>query len=492
MTEPTAEPISAAERSRAAASRTGESGRSVPGPTARTLVVLDDDPTGTQSVAGLPVLTRWRVDDLGWAMRTGAPAVYVLTNTRSLDASDAERVNEEVVRAAVEAGREQGVSVGFVSRGDSTLRGHFPLEPNTICRVLDELGEPQPRGIVLLPAFPEAGRVTVGGVHYVRVGGRRVPVGESEFARDATFGFRSSRLRDWVEEVSGGAIPAHSVAKLELPLISAGSESIAAWLESVPQGAVIAVDAESNDDLRAAARGFALAEQRGMGYVFRVGPPFVRALISQEPGATVDTAALRSSGRAGGGLIVVGSHVEVTTRQLARLVEERPDICRVEVPVREILDPARRDEAVAVLASRVVHGLETGDVVLATTREVVHGVDEDASLGLARSVSRAVVEIVRGVLADRLPKFVVAKGGITSSDVATAGMGISRAWVRGSLLPGMVSLWEPLDGAGVGVPYVVFAGNVGDDDALAEVVDRLSVVGTALPDRPEQVVEEYR
>ncbi|MBN9200813.1 MAG: hypothetical protein J0H70_05510, partial [Microbacterium chocolatum] len=49
----------------------------------------DDDPTGTQAVADLPVLSRWGVDDLGWALDTGAAAVYVLTNTRSHDAETA-------------------------------------------------------------------------------------------------------------------------------------------------------------------------------------------------------------------------------------------------------------------------------------------------------------------------------------------------------------------------------------------------------------------
>jgi uncharacterized protein YgbK (DUF1537 family) len=52
-------------------------------------------------------------------------------------------------------------------------------------------------------------------------------------------------------------------------------------------------------------------------------------------------------------------------------------------------------------------------------------------------------------------------------------LGIRRAWARGTLLPGIVSLWEPVDGPAAGLPYVVFAGNVGDDDALASVVERL-------------------
>ena len=71
--------------------------------TPRVLVVLDDDPTGTQSVSDLPVLTQWEVADFIWAFSQSKPAVYVLTNTRSLDPAEAAARNEEVVRNALAA-----------------------------------------------------------------------------------------------------------------------------------------------------------------------------------------------------------------------------------------------------------------------------------------------------------------------------------------------------------------------------------------------------
>src|SRR6476619_1131511 len=54
----------------------------------RRLVVLDDDPTGTQSVSELPVLTSWSVEDLRWALRQDTTGFFVLTNTRSLSETD--------------------------------------------------------------------------------------------------------------------------------------------------------------------------------------------------------------------------------------------------------------------------------------------------------------------------------------------------------------------------------------------------------------------
>ncbi|WP_288027191.1 nucleotide-binding domain containing protein, partial [Arthrobacter sp.] len=86
----------------------------------------------------------------------------------------------------------------------------------------------------------------------------------------------------------------------------------------------------------------------------------------------------------------------------------------------------------------------------------------------------AVVEVVNRVLKTAPPRFVIAKGGITSSDVAAHGLEIRHAMVRGPMLPGIVSLWEPVDGPAKGIPYVVFAGNVGDDQSLADVTRKLS------------------
>ncbi len=446
----------------------------------RVLVVLDDDPTGTQSVAELPVLTGWDRTDLAWALQSGKPAVYVMTNSRSLDPVDAAVRNREVVIAALQASRDTGVGVGFVSRSDSTLRGHYPLETDTIAATLLEQSGRTVDGVVIVPAFGEAGRLTVGGVHYAgSVQGGFVPVGETEFARDATFGYSSSDLREWVEEKTAGRHRAADVLALTLDVLRAGPESVAQLLSTVTDAAPVVVDCVEENDLRMLALGLDLAERAGKDFLYRVGPPFVRARVGQEvrPPLTVqDVARLhaaRPGRRAVGGLVVVGSHTALTTRQLD-VLRERRALAEVEVSVTDVLDPARRDAHLAAVVGTVVDRLARGNVVIGTSRALVTGPDGAASLEIARRVSAAVVEVVQGVLAARPPRFVVAKGGITSSDVATRGLAIRRAVVRGPMLPGIVSLWEPSDGPARGIPYIVFAGNVGDDQSLADVVDTLS------------------
>ena len=446
----------------------------------RVLVVLDDDPTGTQSVADLPVLTGWSTDDLAWALRTGAPAVYVMTNTRSLDPVDAAVRNREVVIAALQASRATGVAVDFVSRSDSTLRGHFPLETDTIVACLAEQAGRTVDAVVIVPAFGEAGRLTVGGVHYAGTASRGfVPVGETEFARDATFGYASSDLREWVEEKTGGRHRAADVVALTLDVLRAGPEAVAQVLSTVTDAAPVVVDCVEENDLRILALGLDLAERAGKDLLYRVGPPFVRARIGQDvhaPLTAQDVVRIHAAGRGGlsaGGLVVVGSHMALTTRQLDVLRERRAP-AEVEVSVADVLDPDRRDAHLATVVRIVVDGLARGNVVVGTSRTLVTGDDGASSLDIARRVSTAVIEVVQAVLAARPPRFVVAKGGITSSDVATRGLGIRRAVVRGPMLPGIVSLWEPSDGPARGIPFIVFAGNVGGDESLADVVDTLS------------------
>ena len=444
----------------------------------RILVVLDDDPTGTQSVADLPVLTRWEVEDLRWALDQGAAAVYVLTNTRSLDPVEAAARNREVVTHALTAAADTGRPLGFVSRSDSTLRGHFPLEPDTIADVLAEVAGTDTDAVVIVPAFPDAGRVTIGGVHYTRAEqGTLVPVAETEFARDATFGFRHSELAGYIEEKSAGRYRAEDVMVLDLTVVRGGATGIADRLAAAHDRTPIAVDVVTEDDLRALALGLLEAESRGVRLLYRVGPPFVRARIGQEVRAPLTAAEVfgESGGAEGaGGLIVVGSHVGLTTRQLARLIQGHPAARTVEIAVDRLLDPPAAAGELDRVRAEVVTGLRVGDVVVSTSRLLVKRDDPAESLRIARTVSAAVVELVQLTLAEQPPRFVVAKGGITSSDVAAFGLQIRHGIIRGPMLPGILSLWEAVDGPAPGVPFVVFPGNVGGDDALLRVVRILS------------------
>ncbi|HEX4831104.1 MAG TPA: four-carbon acid sugar kinase family protein [Trebonia sp.] len=484
---PPARPVGAAE----VALRVAASGR--------VLVVLDDDPTGTQAVAGIPVLTQWTVPDLRWAFDQAVPAFFVLTNTRALPAERAAARNREVIRALVTAAGQAGARFAVASRGDSTLRGHYPLETDAIASELRAAAGTTVDGVILVPAYLDAGRLTVGGVHWVRGPGGLVPVGETEFARDPSFGFRSSHLGEYVEEKTGGRWRAGDVPAISLAGLRTGSmAALVATLTSLEGGMPVIVDAASEDDLRMLALAAMAAEAAGKTLVYRCGPSFVRARAGLEPRpplGAADLAAIRDQGgaldagnrdaaagtgpRAGHGLVIVGSHVGQTTRQLGAL-SRLGDLTHLELDVPAVLAAGRQPDAAgrlaalaAGLAVAAAGALARTDVVLTTSRAVAAGADSGASLAIARAVSDAVVAVARGVVSRVRPAWIIAKGGITSSEVATAGLGVRRAWARGTLLPGIVSVWDPVDSRVPGTPYVVFAGNVGDEGSLAAAVTAL-------------------
>ncbi|PFG27867.1 Uncharacterized protein conserved in bacteria [Corynebacterium renale] len=437
-------------------------------------IVLDDDPTGTQSVADLPVLTRWQPEDLAWAFEQGKPAIYVMTNSRSLAPEDAEQINKDVAAAAYAAAEQRGIRVAFVSRSDSTLRGHFPLEPYTLADMAAQHGQ-DTDGIVIVPAFGDAGRITVGGVHYAGGAGGYTPVGETEFAQDATFGFASSNLAEWVEEKTGGDVPADRVLHLDLATVRAGADAIAAALAGVADRQPVTVDIVTEEDLRLLSLGLIKAEESGKTFIYRVGPPFVRARIGQEIPEPLTAQAVAESRTTEptvpGGLIVVGSHVPTTTRQLGALLDaELAEV--VELDVARALDEG--DSYLDSLAKTVQEKLAGGNVVVHTSRTLITGADKQESLAIARRVSQAVVDVVNATAHALTPRFVIAKGGITSSDVASKGLEMGHATVIGPMQPGIISLWRLDDGPAAGVPYIVFAGNVGNDKSLVEVTATLS------------------
>ncbi len=435
------------------------------------LGVLDDDPTGSQSVHGVQLVTVLEEEAYGAALAGPAATCFVLTNTRSMEEAAAAEVNVLAARGLLSVAGRRGARLQLLSRSDSTLRGHVMAEVTALDSVRRETAGRGYDGVLFVPAFLEAGRLTAGDIHWARVGGRLVPVGETEFAQDAAFGYSASDLRDFVAEKSGGTIRRGAVDSIGLADIRLGGpQRVRELLAGVRDGSWVVVNATEYSDLETVAAGVLMAERAGASFLFRTGPSFVRALVGMGPRAPLRGPDIWPAGRprqGGHGLVVVGSHVGQTSRQLAAL-RARGGITAFELDVPAIVGGG---EVAAGTARQVAAALRDSDVLLYTSRAVATGRDGAGSLAIARTVSAALSRTVRESLAAR-PAWVVAKGGITSHDVARHGLGIRRAEVAGQLFPGIISLLRPLDAApeAIGVPYVVFAGNVGGDGTLADVV----------------------
>lgn len=436
----------------------------------QSLVVLDDDPTGTQTVHSVVVLTDWSVERLEAEFARRPAVFYILTNSRSLVPEQAEALTREIGINLREAARRTGRSYRVVSRSDSTLRGHFPLELSALEPTLEQAID----AWLLIPFFAEGGRLTINHVHYVSQGSRLVPAGETEFARDAAFGYRSSNLREWVEEKSGGKIKASEVQVISLDLIRRGGpEAVAAALDALLKGCVCMVESATNEDLACFSVGLLLSERRGRRYLYRTAASFVaqRAGIAARPLLSHAELVGESSH---GGLFVVGSYVPTTTKQVEEL-RSKVELDSIELPVDTLLSEGR-DELIARCRERVEAGLLAGrDQLVMTSRQLVRGDDAKQSLAIGSIVSESLCSFVQGLQVR--PRWLVAKGGITSSDLATRGLGVKRATVLGQVLPG-VPVWRlGEESAFPGLSYVVFPGNVGGSDALVQLAERVSMKG---------------
>ncbi len=369
-----------------------------------------------------------------------------------------------------------------MSRSDSTLRGHVHAETAALDRARrDVLGRGYD-GIVLCPAFIEAGRITVDGIHLARVGDEYVPVGETEFARDTAFGYRSSKLADFIAETSGGTVAAGDVITISLDDIRAGGpDRVAELFARADGGRFFAVDASEQDDLDIIALGLVTAQSNGVELLPRTGPSLVRALGGLSVAAPLRGAQLWPDGRRPGhGAVLVGSHTEATSAQVKAVLDAR-DTTLIELDVATVLDASSAERHVAEVIDAAVAALANSTVMVVTSRELITDAAQDSSgLAVSRQVSAALSAVAAG-LQPAAPAWMVAKGGITSHDIAVTGLGIRRARVLGQLMVGLISVLRPVAAPAsvLGMPYVVFAGNVGDAGTLNYVIDALEDPATS-------------
>jgi uncharacterized protein YgbK (DUF1537 family) len=429
------------------------------------VVVLDDDPTGSQTMHGVDVHAEWTVASLMGALRDPRPCFYLLTNSRSLDVLEAANLSRTIARNLAAAGRETGVPFTVVSRSDSTLRGHFAAE-------LDALEEGLGGRIdarIVIPAFFEGGRYTIGDVHYVDEGDRLVPAADTEYARDRAFGYRSSNLRQWIEEKTLGAVPASRVESIAIETLRSpgGHEAVTGRLLAAPRGSYVIVNAAAYPDLDVFVRGLLEAEAAGRRFLLRTAASFVRVRSGVEPKPVLPPGRVfPATGR--GILVVAGSYVGRTTAQLGSLLQ-LPGTDPVEVRVGLLAYPRTRDPEVGRAAEEATASLRAGRVaVVFTSRELESALGSAGDLPAGRVVSDALVAIVRAI--PERPRCLIAKGGITSCEIAIRALGMRRSTVVGQAAPG-VPVWELGPESRLpGLAFVVWPGNVGGADALRDLV----------------------
>ena len=438
------------------------------------LVVLDDDPTGVQTVHDISVYTNWEKESIRRGFAEENAMFYILTNSRGLTESRTEAVHREIARTVAEVSAETGQEYMLVSRSDSTLRGHYPLETEVLRECYEETAKKRVDGEILCPFFQEGGRFTIHNIHYVKYGETLVPANETEFAKDPTFGYQAATLPDYIEEKTGGAYRAEDVICISNEEIHAMDiDKIEARLMRAERFQKVIVNAVDEADLKVFAVALYRAMEKGKTFLLRTAASLVKMMggVTDRPLLTREEMIVKDT--ATGGIVIVGSHTEKTTAQMEAL-RELPDVEFIELDASLVKEEKTLAEEVERCLALEETYLKAGKTVCCyTSRELITADtgDKEDELRLSVKISDAVQALVGRLTVT--PAFVVAKGGITSSDIGTKALAVRRADVLGQIKPG-IPVWRTGEESKFpSMPYVIFPGNVGERLTLKEAVQIL-------------------
>lgn len=433
------------------------------------IIVIDDDPTGSQTVHSCLLLMQWDVNTLKRGLSDDVPIFFILSNTRALDPEQAAQITREICQNLQVALAEVGIEDFLVvSRSDSTLRGHYPIETDVIAQ---ELGGFDAH--FLTPAFFEGGRITEDSIHYLLIEGVKTPVAETEFARDSVFGYSHSYLPDYVAQKTKGKIKRGAVERFTIEDLRSGQ--IEQRLLKLNNNQCVVVDGLVQADYDLLASAILDATAAGKRFLFRSAASLLTSLaqLGEQPTSAENMSSYRATEQPG--VVIVGSHVKKTTQQLSQLLKQ-DSVVGIEVDVKVLRDrPQEKNKILESTLAQVNQAYTAGTTaVVYTSREELSFADVQQRLQFGVTVSSLLMDVVRG-----LPEsisFLISKGGITSNDVLSVGLNLTTARLLGQILPGCSLIrTEANHPQFPNLPVVLFPGNVGDADSLVAAWSRLTI-----------------
>ena len=431
------------------------------------LVVLDDDPTGVQTVHDVSVYTDWEEESIRKGFEEKEAMFFILTNSRSFSVEETTKVHQDIAARVAKVARELGQDFMIISRGDSTLRGHYPLETQLLADGLTKNEGVVIDGEIICPFFPEGGRYTMDNIHYVKEQENLVPAGMTEFAKDKTFGYKFSDLTEYVEEKTEGKYHKEDCITISLDELNAlDVQGIKEKLMSAQNMAKIIVNAVSYADLKVFCAALVLAMKEGKHYMARTAAAFTKVMgrISDQP--LLGREQLEGDTK-NGGIVLIGSHVKKTTDQLNCLKELDGQADFMEFQVNTVFEENGLEKEVERTVKAAEEKILSGrTVVIYTSRQLLapENMTPEEKLHISVKISNAVTSII-GKLSVK-PKFIIAKGGITSSDVGTKALRVKKARVMGQVKKGIPVWMTGEESKFPGMPYIIFPGNVGEVSTL--------------------------
>lgn len=440
----------------------------------RKIVVLDDDPTGIQTIHDIYVYTSWDRESILDGFMGENKLFFILTNSRGFTREQTAAAHHEIASVIDDVSKETGIDYILISRSDSTLRGHFPLETAVLREEIEKRSGKTIDGEVICPFFREGGRFTIGNIHYVRYGDELVPANETEFAADKTFGYKAATLPEYVEEKTGGEFRAEDVVCISLEdLRKMDIDRITQQLMSVTGFNKVIVNAVDYQDVKVFCIALYRAMRAGRNFLLRTAAAIVKVICGNPDIPLLTRDKMVTSDSDNGGIIVVGSHTAKTTAQVGYL-RSIPGIVFAELDATLVRDEEAFEKEVQRCLALEEECIRSGRTVCCyTTRALITADtgDKEDELRLSVRISEAVQSLVGRLTVT--PAFVIAKGGITSSDVGTKALAVRKALVLGQIRPG-IPVWRTGEESKFpGTPYVIFPGNVGETETLGEAVEIL-------------------
>ncbi len=441
------------------------------------IVVFDDDPTGSQTVNDCPLVLKWDHETLLKGLQSKSNLLFILANTRSLSEYELRIRLEEIcfnLSDVIKNPFFKNEEFIFVSRGDSTLRGHNFLEPYLINKFLGPFD-----ATFHIPAFIEGNRVTKYGLHFVN----NIPAHKTIFAKDQVFGYQTNDIKKLLYQKSNSKLNLSDINNLYLDDLSTieikRGNSIYEELRNFKNNSQVIVDTTTYSELDKFAN-ILITLIKDKRFLFRTSASFISSISNSRKNTKkhIFYSQLRRQikGRYLKGLVVVGSIVDLTTNQLYKLLEINS--CRaLEINVEEFFKISRtsKQEQINSLRKIIVQNIrellaKSLIPVLYTSREMIFLQDKNELIKFQQSLSIFISGIIQEIKNEI--GYLISKGGITSNTILSEGFCVDSVYLEGQIFTG-ISVVNVDISSTEKIPVVTFPGNIGDENMLVKVLEVL-------------------
>ncbi len=446
------------------------------------IIVFDDDPTGSQTVHDCLLLLKWDYQTLLKGLRNSSNLLFILCNTRSLTEKEASKRITEVCTSLLNVINNEAYSLEefiFISRGDSTLRGHNFLEPEVINKNLGPFD-----ATFHIPAFIEGARLTINGRHFVD----NVPAHKTIFAKDKIFGYETNNLRELLYKKSKTKIKLSDIDTLNLSELNVleldENNEIFSKIKNLNSNQHIIVDSKNYMQLDK----FSLLINKLRSekkFLFRTAASFISSIsrIEKNSKNNIYYSKLRRKDnkyKYMKGLVVVGSYVDISSMQLKNLLQKsshKP----IEIKVKDFYKFFKLNNnsvSLNILKDKIIYQIrdlirKDFSPVIFTSRKVLSFKKESEELDFNKNLSLFIAQIINEVKYEI--GYLISKGGITTNTILSEGFNVSSVYLEGQIETGISLLTVNLSNINKKIPVVTFPGNIGDHDTLTRVVDILEI-----------------